>query len=492
MKKNLFAKTLAVILSLTLSGSILASCTPFTDKSTDVIKSEIDEVGDIIKPKSIRIMATTIISPENGSKYIEEEYERRTGIKLILEKPSYCSYYEPLSIAIAANNSPDAFEIGSTYYPQFANDGVLWDMSQAWNESTEPVKSIVNEAYVDALQIDGKLYGFPMSRGNGVISYARGDWMDELNIGNPTNFDEYLDMLRKFKQKDSRIIPLTAAGLINSEEPYDIYLREFYQDAVPNIYKNNSGIFVNGFTEPAMKDALARMRMAYKEGLIDREAITNKTSTCRDKLYEGRVGVFNYWAGSWNQSLEDNLQIGSPDAYLRPLFPIEEAKYIERSPIAIAISSKCKNPLGVFNYLILYSHDGGEGQMLFTRGVEGIHWDNINGTTVALPTIEDSNKLVEKSFFAPELSITNYDEPIDIDERIINSLDIFTKNSTIVDIPLVNRSIQRDIDTVNTIRDEVIVNVVLGNQTLDEGMNEFEKRAGEQVQQVLDILNKTE
>ena len=42
-----------------------------------------------------------------------------------------------------------------------------------------------------------------------------------------------------------------------------------------------------------MKAALQRMQDAYKEGLIDKEVVTNKTSTCRDK-FAGNVGVFNY------------------------------------------------------------------------------------------------------------------------------------------------------------------------------------------------------
>ena len=81
-----------------------------------------------------------------------------------------------------------------------------------------------------------------------------------------------------------------------------------------------------------MKAALQRMRDAYKDGLIDQEIITNTTSAARDKWYAGNVGVFNYWAGTWNQSLEDRLKANVPGAQVVALPAIKGIKYNIRVP----------------------------------------------------------------------------------------------------------------------------------------------------------------
>ena len=57
-----------------------------------------------------------------------------------------------------------------------------------------------------------------------------------------------------------------------------------------------------------MLTALQNLQDAYTAGLIDQEAITNTTSSCRDEWYAGTVGCFPYWGGLWGQTLTERLQ----------------------------------------------------------------------------------------------------------------------------------------------------------------------------------------
>ncbi len=86
-----------------------------------------------------------------------------------------------------------------------------------------------------------------------------------------------------------------------------MYLREFYQDAIPD-FTQVDGKWVDGMSQPNMKPALERMSTAYADGLIDKEIVTNKTSSVRDKFYAGKIGAFTYWAGDWNRVIEQNLK----------------------------------------------------------------------------------------------------------------------------------------------------------------------------------------
>ena len=483
MKKNFVRKAAALSLSIVMVSGVTACNKKGTQSSGDTQNPD--------KPTEINAMMDTIITEENGLQDVCDEYFNQTGIKLNVEKPDHNKYYEKVTLSFASEEPADVIEMGSTYYPDMAGAGALWDMTDAWENSTDPAKEIIQSEYVDALKIDGKLYGFPMAKGNGTITYVRQDWLDEAGLKAPKNYDEFINMLKTFKGRGQGTIPYTAAGLINSETPYGIYLREFYQDADPDFIKDEStGQYIDGFAQENFKKAMQRMADAYKDGLIDAEIVTNKTSTCRDKLNSGLVGTFNYWAGMWDAKLEDATKAGNPNAKLTAIPPIEEARYIERVPTAMVITSKAKNPAGIFKYFIMYSHDGADGQMLFTHGVKDKHYVvNADGTTEALGYYEDPSKKVEKSFYAPELSITNWEDPIKLDERVSSSLETFQANRDFATVPIVSDVISENLANLQTIKGEVIANVVHGNMTVDQGMDDYNNRAKPYVDAILADLN---
>ncbi len=499
MKRNLVTKLATLSMAAVVATSMVACGGPKPPKATDATTAPNESAtasqapdapaAEVAKPTKITAMMTTIMTKENGLDDVCAEYKNKTGIELQITKPDHTQFYEKVNLSFASGDVANVIELGSTYYPNYATYGALWDMTDAWEKSTEPVKSIVDESYVDAIRIGGKLYGFPMQKGNGTVTYVRQDWMDELGLKAPTDYNEFLDMLRAFKTKGANIIPITAAGLYNSENPYDMYLREFYQDARPDFVLKD-GKYVDGMLEPEMVAALERMRQAYSEGLIDKEIVTNKTSTCRDKLFANLAGCFNYWAGYWNKTLEENLVAAVPTAKLTPLPGIKEAKYIERVPTAMVITSASQDPEGIFKYFIEYSHDGGEGQMLFTHGVEGEHWKvDENGKTVALPFKETPDKLVEKTLYSPELSITNFDDPIVLDERVANSLEVFKANSQMDAIPKTSDVIAATLPEINTIKSETINKIVFGEYTVEEGLKQYQAKAGEFIDTMLNELN---
>lgn len=503
-------KKISILLCSLVLCSAFSGCTTSKETQTDVDNSNYPVFDDVDRPEKITMLAQTCMKYDDGLQYILDEYKKKLGITLEVEMPEK-NYYDTVQTKIAASDAPNVIEMGSIYYPTYADKGNLWDMSSAWENSTANVKNIADTAYIDALRINNKLYGFPLSKGNGTITYVRGDWMEELGISQPKNYDDFINMLRKFKTKCE--IPYTAAGVINAESPYGIYLREFYQNANPDFYVDASGKYVDGMLQPEMKAALERLRSAYAEGLIDRYIVTNTTNASKEKLEAGTAGVFNYWAGANNLKLQRNLRSTykkaakaaeetgdtalaatnkalAEKATIVPIEPIVETKYIERPPTALVITSKTKNPLGVYKYLIEYSHDGGEGQMLFTRGVEGIHWKkNDDGSIEAIPYNEKKNKTLEKSFYNPELAITTSDDPIPVDPIVKNSLEVFQTNSYIEKVPVTSDVIVKERASLEEIRNRVIAGIILGETTVDEGLTKYKKEAGENSKNILEELN---
>lgn len=472
MKRHL--KKISFVL---LSALMLTACS-LNKKTTEVENNSID-YANIEKPEKITLMSVTFVKDPENLKAIQEQYKKNTGIELDVKQTEQNGYYEKVNIQLAADDKIDVMEVGSVYYPSAAMYDLVWDMTDIYEQSG--LKDKLDNLYVDALRIDDRLYGFPLSRGGGTITYVRTDWLKEMGLSTPKNYNEFYNMLKSFKNRGNDIIPLTAAGLIGSESPYTTYLPEFYQDANPDIYLKN-GQYIDGMSEPVMRDAVERLRQAYNDGLIDNDVIKNKTSDCRNKFYAGKVAVFNYWAGNWANTLQTNLvdKLGDETAVVEPIAPIEEIKYIERPPVALVIPKTSKNPEAVFKYFLDYMHDGGEGELLFSLGLEGKNYNYRNGV------YEDAKT---GSYYTPELSIALNKLPIELNERITGSLKLLNENSTMAPVPIISKGSGDVLPELSVIKKETIESIVTGEMTMDEGFNDYEKRTSKMVKHALNDLN---
>ncbi len=499
-------RVFASLASVALLASLLSACGKSSDSSSSsssesssgtsssssAASSESDSVK---KPESIKLMVDgTFLLKENGQDIIEKGYEDLYGIDLIINQPAHNEYYEKVDLAFTTGDIPDVLILDNRRYTSYAYNGALYDITDLY-EKSEIKNNITDQGLIDAIRLDGRLYGIPGSRGNGTITYVRGDWMKKLGLQAPKNYDEFINMLRKFKNENpsglapNEVIPITAAGLVNTEYPLDIYLREFYWTATPDFVKRD-GKWVDGMTQDDMKQALQRMHDAYAEGLIDPEIITNKTSTCRDKFNAGKVGAFNYWAGTWNLNLYNNTVPNVPDVEVTPIPSIKETYYIERPAVAVCITSACKNPEGVFKYFLSTLADGKEGQQLWTVGVEGkTYQKEADGSLTFMPTIQDPTKPFTKTWFEPTLLITKWAPNMKYDERITNSLSMFQSNMKIYPLPPYSKALSDYGSELNSIKAQYIANIVFGDYSVEDGIAAYQKEAASYVESILSELN---
>ena len=283
----------------------------------------------IEKPEKITIMVDgTVFTKENARDQFEARWEELTGIDLDIIQPDHDAYYDVVGQTFASGpeNWPDALILSSSYYSGYAGEGALWDMTEAWeNSDLKASGRVTGEDVIENMKIDGQLFGFPVTRGNGCITYVKKAWLDNCGLEAPTNYDEYLAMLEAFSTGDpdgngvdGDTYGVSAAGIIAAEAPYTNYLPEFYQDAYPSFVQGDDGVWYDGFTQDNFKDALSRLREAYAAGYMDMETLTNGTNDCRNKFYEDQFGVFTYWAGTWNTNLKTNLEA---NCFLASNFP---------------------------------------------------------------------------------------------------------------------------------------------------------------------------
>lgn len=474
--------------------------------------------SEIKKPEKITIMVNgTVTTKPNNRDAFEKRWEELTGIDLEFIQPDHDAYFDVLGQTFASGpeNWPDAILLAGSFYPGYAEEGALWDMTDAWeNSELKTSGRVTGEDVIDNMKIDGKLYGFPVTRGNGCITYVKKKWLDNCGLEVPTTYDEYLNMLKAFTEGDpdgngvnGDTYGVSAAGFIGPEEPWTNYFPEFYQDANPSFVKGEDGLWYDGFTKDNFKDALARMREAYAAGYIDKETLTNGTKDCRNKFFEDKFGVFTYWAGTWATNLKNNLEKNEKDGELIPLKPLKEVgTYIERTSPVWAITSSCENPEGVYKYFIESMLDGGDMEMLWTYGVEDIHWskkaETILDNTYAegefhlRESLENPGTQYTKQHLDPMLAIATWEGDPGKDavkEEAKNSQTVFNENCRQAIIVPTTEEMATYNGDLMTLKKTIIADVIVQGTSIDEAYKRFESEGGAKwSQMIVDSLNKKE
>lgn len=488
MKKSIY-KSVGLAMTVALLATTLSAC-----KSTDSKQAAATQTSKSTKPTTIVMTTDTFLKPEDGMSQWIEKFKAKTGMDLKITQLVHNQYYEKLNLQFASSDIPDVLEIGGTALNTYASKGALYDMTKLVQGSD--VLKNVDKKYKEALSVNGKVYALPINAGGGCITYVRKDWLDKCGIKAPTTYDEFINMLKAFKELPDANgkkgnIPYSAAGLISDDAsvPATMYLREFYQDAVPD-FTQVDGKWVDGMLQPNMKDALKRLKEAYDAGLIDKEIITNKTSNVRDKFYAGKVGVMTYWAGDWNRQIEINLNKAIKDGKVLALPAIQGVKYYERMPVGLAISKNCKNPEGVFKYLLEYMHDNGEGETMFTDGFKDWSYETKDGKTVKKPSLADPKIPFPKIYEASELTITGHKSLVDLDTRVTTSLDTFKKSAVLMPTLPPSNAYSKAAPALLKLKQEVISKIVYGQMSIDDGLAKYEKESKANVDSVLKELNK--
>ena len=518
-------------LSLALCLALMLSLTGCSSKSSDTkgdgettaptVSAEdntnTSDAGEVAKPASIKVMVNgNVFTQAQGRDAFEEQLEEKLGIDIIFNQPDHSGYYDVVSQTFVGGDWPDVILLGSDYYATYAANGALTDITEYWeNSELKASGRFVNEDIIEGLKIDGKLYGFAPARGNGCVTYIRKSWLDQLGLETPTNYEEYLNMLKLFTENDmdgsgdpSNTYGVTAAGLIGSEAPYINYLPEFYQDAYPDFYKNDEGVWVDGFGEDAMAGALTRLKEAYEAGYMDKETITNGTKDCRNKFYDNKVGVFTYWAGTWAANLTDNLATNGLDSELVVMAPLEEVgAYVERQAPVWCITTKAENPEGIFKYFLETMLDGGDVQTLWTYGAEGTHWSTAAETITygettetweegqfhMLPNPETPDTLTKKHHIDPMISLGTFigADPglTGITDAAFDSADKFNQWCVQAPVSVSNETMSDYSGDLWDLRNKVITEVVTQGMSVEDGMKLYHDGAASMVEEILASLN---
>ena len=324
---------------------------------------------------------------------------------------------EAMNLLLAGGNLPDI--VGGHLIKQAVNEygpqGAFMPLNDLINEHAPNIKAWFDER-PELLQAtaawDGNNYYIPyLPDGKYARAwFIRQDWLDKLGLETPDNVEELEKVLIAFRDGDPngngvkdeipffdrtwqellRLINLWDARTSGSDTYHDFMVVD--------------GQIAHPYAVENYREGIKNLARWYAEGLIDPEIYT-RGSSARDYLLSENLGGFTHdWFAStsgYNVSLKDKVE----GFNFIPMLPpktvsgqrFQEHRRIPIKPDGWAISHTNKDPVATIKYFDFWFTE--EGALLANFGIEGEHYNMVDGEPVYTPAILDSGRAVNSQMY---------------------------------------------------------------------------------------------
>lgn len=256
-------------------------------------------------------------------------------------------------------------------------------------------------------------------------NYINKEWLDNLNLEMPTNYDELKEVLIAFKEQDA-----DGDGDPNNEIPisgykpgYGSVLLDSFDliergDEHMSLDANNKVVFVP--TQDHYKEAVKYLRELWKLGVMDEEYFTQEGSMYTAKLQKeggSQIGIFSDWtADSWaGPNTKQFVQMPT----LESPWGTKNAQSIastEYSDKELILNINCPNPEKVLRWADLFYDDLVSLQTFYGSISTGQIKDNGDGTYELLTpkdnTLDTSAWWYSPRDFGPKYMRKEFEEKV--------------------------------------------------------------------------------
>jgi putative aldouronate transport system substrate-binding protein len=297
---------------------------------------------------------------------------------------------DAFNLMIASGEVPDIVGGSDISLNKYGMEGAFVPLEDLITENAPYITKMLNDnpdvrAAITA--VDGHIYYLPTLEDSQVSQawFIRQDWLDKLNLKVPTTVDELHDVMVAFRDGDPN-------G--NGQKDEVGYLNRNDINAMFSLFGVNSAFYVDendkiqlGTYSPEFKVAMKGVSQWYKEGLIDPEIFT-RLGNARDVLFSANNGGLTHdWYPStsgYNTKLAEQVPGFKLVGILPPVdingdqWEVESRNTV--TCIGTAISSTNKYPVETIKYLDFWFSP--EGERLMTYGIEGEHYNLVDGKPV--------------------------------------------------------------------------------------------------------------
>lgn len=229
---------------------------------------------------------------------VYKELEKKTHVKIVLDRPPEDVILEKFNLMVAAGDMPDIAEIPWSRYPGFfymlTENGVISRLDSLIEKNAPNMNKILQtdlEARKQAMDDDGAIYRFPiLNRSGNEVEYGpviRGDLLKKYGLPVPGTIDEWEKMLKLFKERNAVRDPLTFDMSVLKKSHSFIGAFGITAD-----FSLQYETVLYGPLEEPYKRFLSTFSRWYKTGLIDKEFPVLKNTQAVDRMIAGDAGAF--------------------------------------------------------------------------------------------------------------------------------------------------------------------------------------------------------
>ncbi|MDS0525649.1 extracellular solute-binding protein [Clostridium sp. SHJSY1] len=257
----------------------------------------------INKSKATDTDEITIMAPLNGISEPQKDNKIEVGIKELTGENIKIiwipedSYKEKTMAMMASGEFPDILvsENETEDIVKGVEQGGFWNIGSYLKDY--PNLSNADESILKNSSFNGENYGIYRYKNpidNCIL--LRKDWMEKLNIKNPTTIDEFTEILKKFTYDDPDGNGVNDTyGLSIPGSDYNTFNSLIEQIAAwfgaPNKWKDENGELKPSFMTEEYKKSLDYIKKLYDEKLIDPKFHTKNTSDIQENFKNNQLGV---------------------------------------------------------------------------------------------------------------------------------------------------------------------------------------------------------
>ena len=299
----------------------------------------------------------------------------KTNVQLRFDEIPDTEWDTKVNLLIASDELPDAFIYGgfsASELADFGSQGVFMAMNDIVEEHGYYTKQVFEEQ--DALPgaytaLDGNMYTLPDINEcyhcfYSMRAWINQTWLDNLGLAYPNTVDEFVEVLRAFKEQDangngdpSDEIPFTGASTGWNATIYPFLLNSFLHYDTSNLSVKEDGTVIFTPIQPEFKAGLEWIASLVSEGLIEKEALTQTSEQLLTKGSGGdvsQVGAFT--AACWWTGVSPDTGVGSRCREYVGLSPLEGPEGVRISPWSgtgfnmgnCVITTACEDPVPLF------------------------------------------------------------------------------------------------------------------------------------------------
>lgn len=384
----------SLLLTCMLSVSLAVGCsskgsggTAQSDPSSEG-KSAINETGFPIVDDKMTVTGFAgkfFANADWNNIKLWQEYEKMTNIQVQWDTVHKDNLAEKRNLLLAGGDYPEMFYASAfprTDLLKYGKQGAFIPLNDLIDQHAPNFKALMEKYPVIEKGItmpDGNIYGLPTIYDPEFRSvlygtpWVKSEWLTKLGLQEPQTLDEFYDMLKAFKEKDPNGNGqkdeyawggVGTAGIVN-------YLRgsfglNYHGTSNINVDTDPASGKVRFIpTDPRYKELLQFVNKLYKDGLLEQDIMSVKSTEVDAKGVEGLLGVVDN---------VDPVAIYNQEGYVG--LPVLKGPHGDQmfsatgSPLGnigmFVLTDKAKNPAALIRWMDYFYSD--EGIRMFFMG----------------------------------------------------------------------------------------------------------------------------